>query len=245
MDNHGCLVTVSYSNRNIVRFHPNNLTLIDQSPPSLLAASPLALAYRNGAYYVGFDYYILVVDSNNMSLLHNISASALNGTRDMIFLNDGQQMIVTGTYSNRLIFFNQSSPTSRNYDYNGHQSVSCQGPHGLFYVSDSLFHVTSSSQRAVYKYSKPANGTAWSETLAVTASSVSSSDGNHVTIDDCDRYWLSLGGAGLQVLDSHGLLVGSLQPMGLDVFNTLILDNYAVYFSLFSGNRIIRLNLTT
>ena len=246
MDNHGYLVTLSYWGRTIVRFHPNNLTLIDQSPSSILTDSPLTLAYHNEAYYVGFSNYILVVHSNNMTVMHNITASAMNGAWDIIFLNGGQQMIVTAYDSNRLVLFNRSSPTSRDYDYIGYQNVSFRGPHGLFYMHDSLFYVTSLPTNTVYKYSKSENATAWSETLAVTASPVVPVDhGNHVTIDDCDRYWLSLGRAGVQILDSHGLLVGSFHPTGSDPFDTLILDNYVVYFSEFFGNRIMRLNLTT
>ena len=207
MDDHGYLVTVSHTDQSIVSFHSNNLTKIDQSPSSLFSGHPMALAYHNGAYYVAFDYYILVVDSNTMTLLHNISASALQGARDMIFLSDGQQMIVTAAYSNCLIFFNRSSPTSHNYDFIGYQNVSCQGPHGLFFVDDGLFYAISFYNNTVYKYSKPGNATGCSETLAATASSVSSAYGNHVTIDGCDRYWLSLGGA--RSPDSpigHGLL---------------------------------------
>ena len=240
IDNHDYLITVSSTPKSIVRFHSNNLTQIDRSPSSLLHASPLALAYHNGAYYVAFDYYILVVDSNNMTLMHNISTSALNGTRDIMFLNDGQQMIVTATYSNRLVVFNRSSPTSHNYEYMGYQNVSCQSPHGLFYVDDALFYVTSFYNSTVYKYSASENGTGWNETLAVTPSPVASSSGNHVTLDGCDRYWLSLGAGGVQVFDRAGLLVNLILPTGSNIFDALVLDNYVIYLSDNGGNRIIR-----
>ena len=240
IDNHGYLVTVSYTNRTIVRFYPNNLIQIDQSPSSLFSDPPLALTYHNEAYYVGFDSYILVVDSSNMTLLQNISASALNGTQDMVFLNDGEQMLVASTKNDRLVFFNRSGLTSHNYDYSGYQSVSCQGPHGLFYVNDGLFYGTSFPNSAVYKYTRSEDGTTWNETLAVNASSVSSPNGNHVFIDGCDRYWLSLGAVGMKVFNRQGLLVDSLSPMGSNIFDTLILDNYVIFFSDNGGNRIIR-----
>ena len=243
IDNHGYLVTVSYSDQSIVRFYPNNLTQIDQSPSSLLSDHPLAIAYHNEAYYVGFNNYIRVVHSSNMTILHTIAVSELQGVRDMIFLNDGQQMIVTATYSNRLVFFNRSSPTSHNYNYSGYQDVNCQGPHGLFYVSDSLFYLTSWSNSIVYKYSNVGNTSEWSETLAATASPVSSAYGIHVTIDGCDRYWLSLGAAGVQILNNDGGLLGSLYPTGSCILETLILDNYVVYLSDYFGNRIVRLAL--
>ena len=243
IDNHGYIVTVSQLDQSIVRFHPNNLTKIDQSPSSLFLDSPLALTYHNEAYYVGFDGYILVVDSNNMTLMHNISASALSGTRDMMFLNDGQQMIVTSVYSNRLVFFNRSSPTSHNYDYSVYQDISCQFPHGLFYVDDGLFYAISFYNSTVYKYSKSENTTGWSETLAVTAPpAVPTYSGNHVSIDDCGRYWLSLGAVRVQVSDRTGLSIDSLHPTGSYIFDTLILDNYVIYLSDNGGNRIIRLD---
>ena len=242
LDNHGYLVTVSHTDQTIVRFYANNLTQVDQSPPSLFSDSPLALTYHNEAYYVGFDYYILVVDSNNMTLMHNISTSALNGTRDIMFLNKGQQMIVTATYSNRLVFFNRSSLTSHNYDYMGYQDVSCPGPHGLSYVDDGLFYVTSFYNSTVYKYSASENGTAWNETLAVTPSPVASSSGNHVTMDGCDRYWLSLGAGGVQVFDRAGLLVNLILPTGSNIFDALVLDNYVIYLSDNGGNTILRLD---
>ena len=242
IDNHGYLVTVSHSDRIIVRFYPNSLTQIDQSPSSLLPAFPMTLAYQNEAYYVGFDYHIMVVDSNNMTLMHNNSASTMNGTRDMIFLSDGQQMIVTAAYSNCLVFFNRSSPTSHNYDFIGYQNVSCQGPHGLFFVDDGLFYLISFYNNTVYKYSKPGNATGWSETLAATASSVSFAYGNHVSIDDCDRYWLSLGALGLQVSDRTGLSIDSLRPPGWNIVDTLVHDNHVIYLSDSAANRIIRLD---
>ena len=243
IDNHGYLVTVSHTDQSIVRFYPNNLTRVDPSPSSLFSDSPLALAYHDGAYYVAFDYAILVFNSSNMTLINSISASALNGTRDMIFVNEGQQMIVTVVFSSRLLFFNRSSPTSHNYTFSGYQDLTFQGPHGLFYVNDGLFYLTSYSSGNVYKYSNAGNGTAWSGSLAVNASSVGTSlHGNHVTIDACDRYWLSAGGAGVRLFDREGFLVGSLYATGSNIFDTLMLDNYVMYLSDKEENRIIRLD---
>ena len=245
IDNHGYLVTVSYFSRTIVRFDPNNLTEIDQSPSPISSDQPLTLAYYNGAYYVGFGCYILVVDSDTMILLHNISSWALQGARDMIFLNDGQQMIVTAFSSSRLLFFNRSSLTSHDYDFIGYQNVSCQGPHGLFYTNDALFYLTSFINNTVYKYSKSENATAWIETLVLDASLVApSSDGNHVLVDGCDRYWLSLGYYGIRLFDRQGSPRGSLHASGSGIFDTLMLDNYVMYLSEYLSNRITRIDPT-
>ena len=244
LDDHGYLVTVSQGNKSIVRYDPNNLTTIDQPSSPVFFDTPITLAHHDGAYYVGFDNsYILVVDSNNLTQIHNISTPFLDGARDMIFLNNGQQMLVASTKNDRLVFFNRSSPTSHNYDYIGHQNVSCKGPHGLFYVSDALFYLTSFITNTVYAYSSTTNNAVWSGTLVLNASSsASSSDGAHITIDDCDRYWFSLGTYGVQVFDKQGSPLGSLYPRGTDVFDTLMLDNYVIYQSDLASNRIIRLD---
>ena len=174
-----------------------------------------------------------------------MSTSALNGTRDIMLLSDGQQMIVTASFSSRLLFFNRSSPTSHSYNYSGYQNIASHSSHGLFYVSDSLFYLTSWGNSAVYKYTSVESATGWSETLAVTASPVPSSNGNHVTVDGCERCWLSLGAAGVQILDNHGVLLGSLYPTGSNIFDVLMLDNYVMYLSDYAGNPIIRLDLNT
>ena len=77
MDNHGYLVTISYSNKSIVRFHPDNLTLVSPSPSLIFTHDPRSIAYNNGAYFVGFATYILVVDSNTMTQIHNISTPSI------------------------------------------------------------------------------------------------------------------------------------------------------------------------
>ena len=124
LDDHGYLVTVSSTNRSIVRFHPNNLTTVDQSPSPIFSQAPNNIAYDHGAYYVGFYDYILVLDSSNMSQISQISTSSLSTTRDMIFLNGGQQMIVASMGNSRLVFFNRSSSVLRTYNFIGSQTVS-------------------------------------------------------------------------------------------------------------------------
>ena len=67
-----------------------------------------------------------VVDCNNLTVIGTISPTGANGLRDIIFLNNGQYMIVTSTINQRLLFFNRSSAMSYNYDFIGYQNVSCQ-----------------------------------------------------------------------------------------------------------------------
>ena len=128
IDDRGHLVTVSHVNRSIVRFHANNLTRIDQPPSPVFSDSPESLAHHNGVYYVGFQSYILAVDGTTLSQIGNISTSFLNSARDILFLNDGQHMIVASLGNHRLLFFNRSSVTSHSYDYIDYRTVECRLP---------------------------------------------------------------------------------------------------------------------
>ena len=161
----------------------------------------------------------------------------------MIFLNDGQLMIVLSTGNGAILFFNRSSPTSYNYDFIGYQYVSGGNPHGLFHVDDSLFYLSSWHDNTVYSYSKTGNITRWNETLLFSAwSSVSTSSGFHVSVDSSDRYWFSMGTFGVKIFTSQGALLDSLYPSGFDIFDTLIADNFVLYLSDQGGYRIIRID---
>ena len=244
LDDHGYLVTLSQSNRSIVRFHPDNLTRIEQPPSPVFADAPENVAHHNGAYYVGFATYILVVDSSSMLEVVTISAPSLSSPRDMIFLNDGQQMIVASTYGGTLVFFNRSSTTPHKYDFIGDQTVSCSFPHGLFYINDTFFYLTSSHDNTICSYSCVGNITSWTETLVLNASLIVTSPDNgfHVSIDNSDRFWFSLGYQGMKIFDSQGSLLGSLFPTGTHIFDTLIGENYVTYLSDLVSNRIIRID---
>ena len=244
LDDHGYLVTASQVEKSIIRLHPNNLTRADQTPSPTFADDTRTIAFHSGAYYVAFNDYILVVDSGNMSQIHNFSAPSLSAPQDMIFLNNGQHMIVASWAYNRLVFFNRSSPTSHNYVFAGDQSVNFQHPHGLVYANDSCFYSTSQASNKVYSYSYTGSLTAWTETLVLNASSVAvgANNGYHVSIDNSDRYWFSLGENGTQIFDSQGSLLGTPRPTGSNIFDTLITDNYVIYLSEYVPDRITRID---
>ena len=244
LDNHGYLVTASKTDRCILRFHPNNLTGVSQPPSPIFLQDPSMIAYHSGVYYVGFYSYTLAVDSTNMSQIHNISTSFLKDIRDIIFLSDGQLMIVASHGNNRLVFFNRSSSMPHNYDFVGFQNVTYPYPHGLFFGNDTLFYLTSWQDNTVYTYSYAGNITQWTEKLVLNASSVASSpNGYHVWVDNSGRYWFGLAGYGAKIFDSHGVFRGSLYPSGYYIFDILILDNFVVYLTdLTSTGKIIRID---
>ena len=243
LDDHGYLVTVSYSTKSIVRFSPNNLTRIDLPASPVFTENPFTVAYRNGAYYVGFNYWILVVQSSDMTLLYNISTPALHGARDIIFLDEGQLMIVISNSNNRLLFFNRSSAGSFNYNFTVYQNVLCRNPQGLFYVNDGFFYAIAWSNGTVYAYADTGNTTSWLEKLVFSSGAIlAAPNGNNVAIDEAGRFWLSLGSYGLQLFHSQGSALGTLQPAGSSAFDILILDNYVIYFSDSASNRIYRID---
>ncbi|CAF1033302.1 unnamed protein product [Adineta steineri] len=243
LDNHGYLVTVSQTNNSLVRFYSTNLTIVSQPPSPNFPDSPLNLAFYNDAYYVGFEYFILVIDSNNFTLLHNITTSSLSGTRDMIFLNNGQMMVVASTDNAFLLFFNRSNIVSTNYTFVYQQSVSYTNPHGLWYINDTSFYVTSWGNNAIYSYSAKKNSTLWTEKLLLNAGPIAPSPyGSHLTIDGCKRYWFSLGTYDVLIFDSYGLFLGNITQTNYTVFHAIIANNYVVYLSDNQFNRIIRID---
>ena len=86
LDNHGYLVTMSTTNKTILRLSPTNLTIVNQSAPLAYSGNMRTIAYYSGAYYVGFDNLIVVMNSNDFTILQNITASVIQGARDMMFL---------------------------------------------------------------------------------------------------------------------------------------------------------------
>ena len=243
LDNCGYLVTISMGNRGIVRFHPANLTTVDQPASPLFPSTPLTLNYFDGAYYVGLDNYILVVHTGDMTILNSISDPLLSGIRDMMFLNNGQRMVVVSTVSSSLFFFDRTDAVSRNYTFVWSQPVSCVYPHGLFYINDTFFYMISWGNNTVYTYSESTYGTAWTETLVLDAWSLTgSSDGNHITLDAYGRYWLSLGQYGIKIFDSAGSIGGAFQPANASIFDAIIVDHGPIYLSDTQSNRIIRID---
>ena len=71
---------------------------------------------------------------------------------------------------------------------------------------------------------------------------MSGSDGNHVTVDECDRRWFSLGAAGLLVFDSKGALIGNYSQFTRYIFDAVITNNYVLYLSDYQSHQILRID---
>ncbi|CAF3359678.1 unnamed protein product, partial [Rotaria socialis] len=77
IDNHGYLVTVSQGMSTLVRLYSGNLSVV---------SNPSCQPFNDMPY---------AIDSNNLTILQNITASYLNGARYMIFSSNGELMIAT------------------------------------------------------------------------------------------------------------------------------------------------------
>lgn len=180
-----------------------------------------------------------MIDSNNLTIINNLTSSFFDEVRDIIFINDGQIMTVASTNNQYLLYFNRSD----NYSFIKSQFVTYSYPHGLRYINDSYFYVTSWGDNKIYSYSALNNNLTWLETLFIDATTVTStSGGDHLIIDDCDRYWFSLGGNGLRIYDNQGFLITNVTQMTPFIFDTLITDNYVIYLSDTISNRITRID---
>lgn len=239
IDNHGYLVTVSITPSLLVRYNLINLTLIDQT--SLIAPAPLTITFHDEAYYIAFNQgNITVINSNTLATNNMITSTYISKPRDIIFINNGNTMIVASSGNNFLVFLNRSNATSTYYTYAYRVSFSHSGPHGLWHVNDSFFYVTSYNNNTILSYSF-VNSTTWFEKLVVDARNrVPISGGAHVTVDPHDRLWFSLQNGNVLIYDNQGIYLQSFFYPSVPVYDLLITDNYTIYLSSDSSDRVLR-----
>ena len=242
IDDHGFLVTVQEYQLNFKRFHRDNLTLIDTTTFSNYSMG--TVAYHQGAYFLGTQSdVILIVNSSSLSVINTFTAPGINAVRDMIFLHDGQTMVAASGNNRQIFFFNRSSILPRNYEFISNQSVSYNWPHGLWYVNDALFYVSSWEEKTIYSYATYDNGSTWNETLVVNATDLSSNRwGAHVMIDECQRFWLSTSNDGVLIYNSQGQPDGTFSTIWNGTFDAMFLDNYVMLLSDRVANKLIRLD---
>ena len=241
VDNHGYIVTVEDNSKVLHRFDADDMTPIDSTtfPGGIL----LCIAYHQQAYYIPRDdYSILIIDSNNLSVIHTINSPTIIAPRDLIFFSEGKTMVLASTYNKTLLFFNLTDNQTRNYVYIYTLGTSCSTPHGLRYVNDSFFYVTSWNEISIYSYSTT-NGVSWTGNLFVDASSLTSSgSGSHITVDSYQRTWFSMYTPVIYVFNRQGQLIGNFTPALNSAFDMVLTDNYIMYISDFDGNRVVRID---
>ena len=120
-------------------------------------------------------------------------------------------------------------------------SLDYSTPHGLYRVTDSRFYVVPWNNPMIYEYNLNQTTSNWTQTIFVNPAVNTSIYGAHVTIDDCDRRWLTLHNYGIKIYDENGNSLGDLTGNG-GYFDTLILDNYVLVLSHYGNSIITRID---
>ena len=243
IDNLGYLVTVEMSLNFLDRFDATNLTTITHQ--SIQNNYQMTIAYNQGAYFIAPNNqnFMVVIDSQNLTLLNYITMTGVNGPRGIMFLNSGQTMVVTSNSNNSLVFFNRSSLAPIQYTFTSSQVVNYFGPHGLWRVNDSFFYVTSYTNNSIYSYSATDTNTQWNETLFINLLKFNNTGGStNMATDECGRFWFSLECGTVLIYNQQGTLLGNYTTTSFDVSFMKIMANYVIYFSDCANNQIIRLD---
>ena len=244
LDNNGYLVTVEMQPPKLDRFDAQNLSLISRT--NISGSYAMAVGFTNNTYFAGLiSGPIVSIDSTNLSVLSNFNSPFLQGIRAIIFYNQGRNMAVSATVNRSIVFLNRTGSASPSYAFTYQKLVSYPGVHGLTRVNDNLFYGTSYFQNSVYRYTAVANSFSWNETLLIDARPLwNVSGGTFVTFDECGRHWFSLETSAVHIFDNQGTLLGNFSLSVGNIMDTLITDNYVMYFSdrNTSGSRIIRID---
>lgn len=241
VDNNGYLVTVEDLGPTLRRFNLTTLALIDNK--TITGLQMMNVAYYSEAYYISLNNRtILVMDSNNLTIIGTIYSTAIIAARDIMFLNDGQTFILASSTNTQLLFFNRTGPQKHHYTYVSSILTGYSSPHGLWYVNDSFFHATSWGGRSIYSYSKNTSGF-WNVHGFANSTSTTGA-GSHVTVDQCGRRWLAYHTAaiGVTVYDERGSFIANMNFSSVPVFDIMITNNYVLYISSSTGNQITRID---
>lgn len=224
------------------RFYATNLTRISRT---LLPNSyQMTVAYSQYTYFIApISGYMTLIGSNNLTFLSNVTMTNVNSPRGIMFLNDGQTMVITSNGNNSLVFFNRTSLTPIQYTFMFAQAVRYAGPHGLLRVNDSFFYATSYSNSSIYAYSKTGNNTGWNETFILSLLQLNGTGGStSIAIDECGRFWLPSERNTLLIYSQQGNLLGNYTIANLAAAFIQIMDNYVIYLSDWSSNQIVRID---
>ncbi|CAF1049438.1 unnamed protein product [Adineta steineri] len=239
IDNHGYLATVEMKSNHLDRFYPTNLTRISQT--IIQISSARTIAYNNGAFFVASNNNSMtIVDSENLTTLNDVILTSIDGPRGIMFLNNGQTMVISSINNNYLVFFNRSTVVPIKYIFTFYQLINCSGPHGLWRVNDSFFYATSYKDNSIYSYSS--FNSIWQEKYVFKVPSMNNNNTGttHLTIDECQRFWISLETDTTLIYDQQGNLLGNLTIANSKIFDIKLIDNYIMYISDTLNNRTIR-----
>ena len=242
LDDRGYLVTLLPVSSSIERYDPATLTRIDRI--NITGSIPTSLSFYDGAYFISLlSNNITVMNSTTLAVINIISSPFLQGPRDIIFLNNGQTMVVAGYSNDYLVFFNRSTPDSTSYSFIYRIPFSYRSPFGLWRVNDTFFYGTSYANNTVLAYSA-VNSSFWSEQLMIDARSIVSTgtgDGTHITVDRCGRFWFSMNAGGVLIYDRDGSYLGRFTSRYTWIFDLIITKNFTIFFSTAITSQLVRL----
>ncbi|CAF1165860.1 unnamed protein product [Adineta ricciae] len=243
IDDSGYLVTVEMSLNYLHRFNATDLTSISRT--AIPGYYQMTVAYDQGVFYSTPNAGVLMnaINSTTLAPVSNISMALIKDPRGILFLDKSQTMMITSNKNQSLLFFNRTSIAPPQYIYTYSQVVNNLSPHGVWYVNDSYFYVTSYAQKLVFGYSKNTTTGQWNEALIVNASMLTTSGGStNIVIDECGRLWVPQETNTVYIFDQQGVLVGNYTIPGLAVSFMKIVDNYIMYLSDCANNQIMRVN---
>ncbi|UJR08005.1 hypothetical protein I4U23_012283 [Adineta vaga] len=243
IDQFGFLVTVEMSLNYLRRVDAVTLNTISRT--SIQNSYQMSIAYNQGTYFIAPNNAatMAAIDSANLTTLSNITMTTVKDPRGIIFLNNGQTMVVTSNKNQTLLFFNRTSLLPVTYAYTYSQIVQYDSPHGMWYVNDSYFYVTSYNTKSLYGYSKNNTNGKWNEALIVNMSTLTSTGGTtSMTIDECGRFWIPQETNTVFIFSQQGVLLGNYTTPGFSVSFMKIIDNYIMYLSDCGNNQIMRVN---
>ena len=242
LDNRGTVATVESVVFKLSQFDATNLSQMNHI---IVGNSFLrAFAFYDDVYYVASqNNMMLLVNAVNLSTLANLTLTQVSAARGIIFLNGGRTMVISSSANNSLVFFNRSLSIAPFYTFQFRQPVSYGSPHGLWRVNDSFFYVTSYQNNSVYSYRQNISNGIWIERFVFQVPKWNNSGGaTHLTIDECDRFWLSLGNDRIIICDEQGNQLGNFTVANAGIYDLQISKNYLMYFADNLSNRIVRLD---
>lgn len=136
------IYTVNRTNGQLLGYSANNLSNILSL--TLSVSDPISLTQNHGHSYISRgSNSVIIVDDNSRTTVGVINSNLFNGSRDILFLNGGEIMVVASTFGQSLVFFKRMNNSPVNYTFLFNQVFPSVHPHGLFYINDSFFYASS------------------------------------------------------------------------------------------------------
>ena len=198
----------------------------------------VSIALHSNQIYTASDGVpsIKVYDDRTSNLLLSINHPTLTRVRKMIFINNGQNMVVTAQDNQSLIVFDIHSLT--NYTVQRILPFPAVGIHGLVQVNDTFLYAGSWNDRAIisYKY----ENSSWTARSFVTVTAGTS--GSHLAVDDCGRVWFIIIDFGLRIYDSSGVEIANwnMATGSSNLYDLLLLPNYVLLLTLRQAQQLVR-----